>query len=206
MSKIKNLRKTFLAAGLFGAAVLFMLSGYSATVSSRDSFTIENNIDRPGGDYQDFDLSEAKYQSCQNACANDANCQAYTYVRPGVQGTQARCWLKNTVPQAGESSCCVSGVKKGDGGSGVFAGDWYAGEWGNITFGQNGSEVNGNYTRGSGTIHGTASGNRLDATWQQSGRIGKVYFIVSNGNMEGRYCDGNDCNPANGTYFSGRRR
>lgn len=209
MNKFKNERKVFLTASFVGAAILFsifMLSGRLATVSSQDSFTVENNTDRPGGDYQNFDLSEAKYQLCQNACANDSSCQAYTYVRPGVQGSKARCWLKNTVPQAGESSCCVFGVRKG-GEKCVFSGDWYAGEWGNITFNQNGNEVNGTYTRGSGTIYGTAFGNRLDATWQQSGRTGTVYFTVqSNGTLEGKYCEGNGCNPGNGTSFNGRRR
>lgn len=210
MNILKIWHKVFLAASFVFAAVLiaaFVLSGRLTTVSSQDKFTVENNIDRPGGDYKDFDLSEAKYQQCQNACANDSSCQSYTFVRPGVQGSKARCWLKNTVPASGESSCCISGVKKGGGGeNGVFSGDWYAGEWSNITFNQNGNEVNGTYTRGNGTIYGTASGNRLDATWQQSGRTGTVYFIVQNGTLEGKYCEGSGCSPENGTYFSGRRR
>lgn len=210
MNKIKNLRKVFLTANFVGAAMLFsifMLPGHLATVSSQDRFTVENNTDRPGGDYKDFDLSEAKYQLCQNACANDSSCQSYTYVRPGVQGSAARCWLKNTVPTAGGSSCCVSGVKKGGGAKGDFSGDWYAGEWGNITFNQNGNQVNGNYTRGNGSIYGTVSGNRLNATWQQDGRTGVVYFIVqSDGTLGGKYCEGKGCSPENGTSFSGRRR
>jgi hypothetical protein len=93
------------------------------------------------------------------------------------------------------------------GGKGNFSGDWYAGEWGNITFNQNGNKVNGSYTRGNGAIYGTASGNRLDATWQQGGKLGKAYFIIqSNGTLEGKYCEGDGCNPGNGTYFNGRRR
>lgn len=209
MNKIKNLRKVFLAASFVVAAILFsifMLSGHLAAVSSQDKFTVEKNTDRPGGDYKDFDLSESKYQLCQNACANDSSCQAYTYVNPGVQGSKARCWLKNTVPAAGSSSCCISGVKKGNE-KGVFSGDWYAGEWGNITFNQNGNQVNGSYTRGNGTIYGTASGNRLNATWQQEGRTGVVYFTIkSDGTLEGKYCEGKNCSPEKGTYFSGRRR
>ena len=209
MNKLKKLWKVFPIAGLIGAAALFsifMWAGYLTTVNSRDSLTVEDNVDRPGGDYKDFDLSEAKYQSCQNACADDSNCRAYTYVRPGVQGDKARCWLKDSVPAPGSSTCCISGIKTDDE-KGAFSGDWYAGEWGNIIFNQRGNRVSGTYTRGNGTISGTVSGNRLDATWQQSGKTGVVYFIInSNGTLEGKYCDGNGCNPENGTYFSGRRR
>lgn len=210
MNKIKNLHKGFLAASLVAAAIsfsIFILSGHLATASSQDNITVERDTDRVGGDYKNFDLSEAKYQLCRNACANDSNCRAYTYAHPGVQGrSKAHCWLKNPVPEASSSSCCISGVKKGNE-KGVFSGDWYAGEWGNITFNQNGNQVNGSYTRGNGTIYGTASGNRLNATWQQEGRTGVVYFTIkSDGTLEGKYCDNNGCNPENGTYFSGRRR
>jgi hypothetical protein len=31
-------------------------------------------------------------------------------VQPGVQGPNARCWLKNSVPPPVASNCCVSGV------------------------------------------------------------------------------------------------
>ncbi len=210
MNRLKNLHKVILTTGIGIAATIFLLvilSGSIAKVSSQAGFTVENNTDRPGGDYQDFDLNEAKYQLCQSACAGDANCQAYTYVKPGVQGSNARCWLKNTVPTAGGSSCCISGVKKGGATKGGFAGDWYAGEWGNIAFSQNGSRVNGTYTRGDGAIYGNASGNRLNAVWQQEGRTGIVYFnILSDGTIEGKYCEGKNCDPENGTYFSGRRR
>jgi hypothetical protein len=202
MNKIKNLRKVFFAA-LFS---VFLLAGNIMT--NGQNFTVENSTDRPGGDYQNFDLSESKFESCQAACANDPNCQAYTYVHPNVQGSKARCWLKNTVPPAGSSSCCISGVKKKSAsGKGDFAGEWYAGEWGNINFSQNGEQVSGSYTRGNGTIYGTVSGNRLNATWQQEGKTGTTYFIIlADGTIEGRYCDGKNCNPENGTYFSGRRR
>lgn len=209
MNKNRNLSKVVLAAKFVSAAILFslfMFSGHLATGSSQGRFTIENNTDRRGSDYKNFDLPEPNYQLCQDACANDPNCQAYTYVNPGVQGSKARCWLKDTVPAANASSCCTSGIKRGSE-KGAFSGDWYAGEWGNITFHQSGNQVNGTYTRGNGTIYGTASGNRLNATWQQTGRIGIAYFIVlSNGTLEGKYCEGKDCNPANGTYFTGRRR
>ena len=48
---------------------------------------------------------------CQNACAREARCQAYTWVRPGVQKPKAVCWLKDGVPSPTRNADCVSGVK-----------------------------------------------------------------------------------------------
>lgn len=73
--------------------------------------SVEYDTDRPGNDYKNFDLRDADFELCRRACEDDANCRAYTYVKPGVQGANARCWLKSTVPAAGSSRCCISGVK-----------------------------------------------------------------------------------------------
>lgn len=70
------------------------------------------NQDRPGSDYSNFNLPSATPDLCLAACAKDANCKAYTYVNPGVQGSSARCWLKNAVPAAKSSTCCTTGVKQ----------------------------------------------------------------------------------------------
>lgn len=75
--------------------------------------TLEYDTDRPGADYRHFELPQAAPEPCRDACAGDPQCQAFTYVKPGVQGSNARCWLKHAVPPAGPSSCCVSGVKAG---------------------------------------------------------------------------------------------
>jgi hypothetical protein len=71
---------------------------------------LEHGIDRPGLDYKSFDLSTANPGQCAAACAKEAQCQAFTYVNPGVQGPNPRCWLKNGVPVAIMSRCCASGV------------------------------------------------------------------------------------------------
>jgi hypothetical protein len=73
---------------------------------------MENDVDRPGNDYRSFDLSSPDPTLCKQACDDDPNCKAFTYVKPGFQGTSARCWLKNAVPSAVPSSCCISGVKE----------------------------------------------------------------------------------------------
>jgi PAN domain len=72
---------------------------------------LEPNIDRPGADYRDFSLSTARADACRAACLTDDGCAAFTYVRPGVQGPFARCWLKDTVVPAVANGCCTSGVK-----------------------------------------------------------------------------------------------
>jgi hypothetical protein len=86
-------------------------TGSAKAQSSISVPTMEQDSYRPGSDYTSFDLSEANPSRCRNACATDVNCRAYTYMKPGVQGPKARCWLKNGVPAASKHSCCISGVK-----------------------------------------------------------------------------------------------
>ena len=72
---------------------------------------LEADTDRPGMDYHNFDLSEPQPELCREACMQEIQCKAFTYVKPGVQGPGARCWLKSGVPASVNSPCCVSGVK-----------------------------------------------------------------------------------------------
>ncbi|HVZ71019.1 MAG TPA: PAN domain-containing protein [Polyangia bacterium] len=73
--------------------------------------TFEMNVDRPGYDYKNFDLPAPRPEMCRDACARERECASYTYVNPGVQGPGARCWLKNSIPQAVPNTCCISGVR-----------------------------------------------------------------------------------------------
>ncbi|MBI5624214.1 MAG: PAN domain-containing protein [Elusimicrobia bacterium] len=73
--------------------------------------TREEGVNRGGGDYRDLDLPSADPELCRQECAKDARCWAYTYVKPGVQGSKARCWLKSGIPSAAKDDCCVSGVR-----------------------------------------------------------------------------------------------
>lgn len=70
---------------------------------------VEQVTDRPGGDYKNFDLDAADFNACRSACQSDQTCRGWTYVKPGVQGAKARCWLKNVLPAAFQNDCCVSG-------------------------------------------------------------------------------------------------
>jgi hypothetical protein len=71
----------------------------------------EMNVDRPGYDFQNFDLPQPQPEMCRDACLRERQCQAFTYVNPGVQGPNARCWLKMSVPPPTPNNCCISGVK-----------------------------------------------------------------------------------------------
>jgi hypothetical protein len=86
-----------------------IISGVS---SNRDRIGrgMEDNTDRPGSDYRDFDLPRADPQLCQQACERDRSCRAWTYARPGADGETARCFLKSPAPGARRDNCCISGV------------------------------------------------------------------------------------------------
>lgn len=76
------------------------------------SKAMENDTDRPGGDYRIMVLDSAKPQLCRSACKSDSQCKAWTYVKPNILGDKARCFLKNAVTQKESSVCCISGVNK----------------------------------------------------------------------------------------------
>ena len=71
---------------------------------------VECDANRQGSDYAVFDLPQPGPQQCLTLCRNDNSCRAWTYVRPGVQGPGARCYLKNPAPPAVANTCCVSGT------------------------------------------------------------------------------------------------
>jgi len=94
----------------------FVLIGFAGKEGWADSnasrYTMEYNTNRAGEDYQDLDLNAPDPELCANACMNDARCRAWTYVKPGVQGDSAKCWLKERVPPPSPDENCVSGVSK----------------------------------------------------------------------------------------------
>jgi hypothetical protein len=71
----------------------------------------EINYDRPGSDIKPgFDV-DMHMSECENACKNDPKCRAYTLVKPGYQGSRAKCWLKNAKPAKVANPCCHSAIK-----------------------------------------------------------------------------------------------
>jgi len=81
----------------------------TAQPSGGDSF--EDNTDRPGMDIDRIELNTADPMRCRRRCNDRGECRAWTYVRPGVQGPRAVCYLKSAAPPPKPSNCCVSGVK-----------------------------------------------------------------------------------------------
>lgn len=78
-----------------------------------DADGMEQNTDRPGVDIRHFVPPSADPTLCQQACREDTQCKAWTYVKPNtVQGPSPNCWLKQTAPPARRNSCCVSGARQ----------------------------------------------------------------------------------------------
>ena len=69
---------------------------------------VELDTNRYGQDFTGLDAGS--WQECQQACANEARCRAWTWVKPGIQGPGGKCWLKDGVPASSPDTCCVSQV------------------------------------------------------------------------------------------------
>jgi tetratricopeptide (TPR) repeat protein len=89
-------------------AIILALLGHNPAAAQQSIF--ERHIDRPGFDYRSFNMQKSDPKGCERACLLEPQCKAWTYVRPGIQGNQARCWLKASVPRGGPSRCCDSGI------------------------------------------------------------------------------------------------
>ncbi len=72
---------------------------------------MEADTDRMGNDVYGFALTNADPAACQSACAVNAQCMAWTFVKAGIKGPAAQCYLKNAAPAPTRNSCCVSGAK-----------------------------------------------------------------------------------------------
>ena len=92
----------------FHKAFVVIALSLLSTVALADTF--EDNIDRPGWDYSNFNLNNPRAILCQWSCQKDRRCRAWTYVKPGIQGPTAHCWLKYRVPAQVRSNCCDSGI------------------------------------------------------------------------------------------------
>ena len=91
---------------------ILLLGCFACIVTAGIEITQEKNTDRPGMDYNTIKLDTPDPGLCEQACLNDDKCKAYTYVKPGVQGNFAQCWLKSGIPDGVPSNDCVSGMKK----------------------------------------------------------------------------------------------
>lgn len=80
---------------------------------------LEQNVNFAGDDFEDFDVL-AVPEACQAQCAQNSNCQAFTYtpagwpLSDGTPRTSAHCWLKSAVPARSTAVGLVSGVRGAD--------------------------------------------------------------------------------------------
>lgn len=93
-----------LCAGLFAIAL-------AASTGADAGFRRESGTNRAGADYRSFFLRQSRVELCEQACASDPKCQAYVYEKARPWLPSARCWLKERVPRASRSSCCIAGVR-----------------------------------------------------------------------------------------------
>ena len=100
-------RLRLLVAGLFAVIVHVPWSGGAQV----PSLSTEPNTDRGGAVLRNTNLATPNPALCLSLCASDARCKSYTYVKPGVQGPKARCWLKSSLAGPRRNTCCTSGVK-----------------------------------------------------------------------------------------------
>jgi hypothetical protein len=66
-----------------------------------------DGFNQPGADYRNFEADS--WFACRNTCGGESRCQAWTWVKPGIQGPRGRCWLKHSMPPLVKDSCCNSG-------------------------------------------------------------------------------------------------
>jgi hypothetical protein len=67
----------------------------------------QDGVNYPGGDYSNFNAESVAV--CKNSCGGQPRCQAWTWVKPGIQGPSGHCWLKSKVPASVPDRCCWSG-------------------------------------------------------------------------------------------------
>jgi lysozyme len=104
------MKSIFLTA--FGIALLIPRPA-PAQISSATfvGSALDSNVDRRGMDYANFELDQADPNLCRNACLREQpRCKAFTYVKPGVQGSRSRCYLSSHTSVQVRNDCCISGI------------------------------------------------------------------------------------------------
>jgi hypothetical protein len=87
------------------------LQGRQLEMTPAATLSMDHDTNRAGHDYKHFELQEADPELCRAACAAKPKCRAYTFVKPGIQGERAQCWLKSQASPPEPAPCCVSGAK-----------------------------------------------------------------------------------------------
>lgn len=93
------------------SVALSVILALSCSMVRAAEVSMEAGMDKLGSDYRGFATGRDP-QACRQACADDAACQAYTFVKPGIKGPEAMCFLKSAAPPSVANDCCVSGAKQ----------------------------------------------------------------------------------------------
>jgi hypothetical protein len=90
---------------------LSLVGAWGSTPAVYAQQQVEQNVDRGGSDYDNFDMRANNPLLCMQSCFADVRCKAWTFVKPNTgQGPKPRCWLKTAVPAPTSNGCCASGV------------------------------------------------------------------------------------------------
>jgi hypothetical protein len=100
---------TTLSSGLASTAVA---TGDLPITTCPGNIILESDTDRVGSDLRAIELVSGNPCECAKICEADPECQAFTFIRAGVQGSIAKCWIKNGVPDPETNPQAISGVKK----------------------------------------------------------------------------------------------
>lgn len=95
---------------IVASAFLIALFGIPGAASAQ-SDTFSPNTDRFGSDFRNIAVN-GDPRTCMSLCVRERECRAWTFVKAGLQGPSARCFLKNQVPRAVANTCCTSGIKR----------------------------------------------------------------------------------------------
>jgi hypothetical protein len=93
----------------FGHAVFYQ-DKIVRLIQAWEHTTFEAGIDRGGNDFEIIDLAADDPALCRRECQGRTACRAFTHVRAGVYGPQARCFLKDAIPGWRACSVCTSGT------------------------------------------------------------------------------------------------
>ena len=87
------------------------LCGLGGAALSQEGVLFDTDL--LGSDYREVHLRPGEgHEVCARACADDQPCRAWTWVPQGSQRAEGpNCWLKNNVPQPGQQSGLISGLR-----------------------------------------------------------------------------------------------
>ncbi|MBV8513126.1 MAG: PAN domain-containing protein [Xanthobacteraceae bacterium] len=90
---------------------LFWIVGVVALLLAGSESRAQVGVDRPGGDYLNFDVRPADPAICAARCEREARCRAWTFAYPTPENPSGICWLKSGVPPRVQAPCCISGIR-----------------------------------------------------------------------------------------------